>query len=112
MTHAKRCLHDGAYCHHDCATADACLRLKHGAVLSSPHPGYPKEQQQPNLTTPWTDRELIWVGKVPFCYRALPGADGPEITAVHLAGDLCATMRWSTFRRMHPNARGPRRVRA
>lgn len=60
---------------------------------------------EPTRTVPWSDRELLWVGRTPYCYRSLLGV----VVAVHLPGQRI--MQWSTFLARYPSVRGPREVR-
>lgn len=101
---SRRCQHDGAHCHHSCPVPK-CFRHEIGAVLSTPHPGYPREPNIPQRTLPWRDAELIWHEDRPYAYRTLLGSP----VAVYLAGGHETS--YAAFMARRPSAIPPREVR-
>ena len=52
-----RCPHDGAFCHHSCATA--CSRKAMGDALSTPYSGYPKPGDAPVMLSEPSAEDIL-----------------------------------------------------
>lgn len=78
-----RCPHDGGTCHHECGRS-GCFRLRVGASLTTPWPGYPKQRLEPRLDC--ANLALATGPSSQAALAALAGTDGHLLGRLYLLG--------------------------